>query len=133
MSDEVAEGAADLPSPFKIEPDTLDPAYVTEIVDHINRMAIAPDDACPVCGDRMNTVSSVGFKLAVKEAKGASDSGREMPLVATLCHHCGFTRFFNRNILDQLLAKHRQEPELNLEIAAVPADASEADREADGG
>ena len=131
MSDEVVEGEADPPSPFK--PDTLDPAYVTEIVEHINRMAIAPDDACPVCGDRMNIVSSVSFKMAVKEAKGAPDSGREMPLVVTICHNCGFTRFFNRNILDILLAKHRQEPELNLEIAAIPADVPKADRDADGG
>ena len=108
MSDDekpASDAAAELPVPFRVEVEQLDRGFVEAVVQHINRKAVAPNDACPVCGSPLNMVADLGFKIAAKEAHGAVEGGREMPLLATVCRDCGFTRFFNRIVVEALLAQ----------------------------
>lgn len=108
---------------FRVEPEKLEPSYVSAVVEHINKKAISPDDACQVCGSRLNTVSNSPFKLLVKETEGAFDSGREMPLLATTCHNCGYTRLFNRILVDHLIeAERRAEAEKSKAQASEQGD-----------
>lgn len=100
---------------LRVEPEKLDQSYARAVVDHINKKAVSPNDACQVCGSHVTIVSDMPFKILVKEKEGAVDSGREMPLLATVCNNCGHARFFNRIIVDHLIEADRQAEAKKLE------------------
>lgn len=102
--------------------ETLDPLDVKltheqniRIVEHINRKAVSPDDACVVCGSRVNHVVESTYAVATIRMV-PSVGGTYMPLIATVCHDCGFVRFFNKIIVDNLVELHSQETQGTLAL-----------------
>lgn len=89
--------------PTRIEQELLSQEYSERITEFINERAVAPNDECPVCGHFFNIVAPTPYTLTVQEAEGAVSSGREMPMLATVCHNCGFVRLFSRRIVDRYL------------------------------
>ena len=76
------------------------------VVDHINRIVGGPDkDACPVCGSCENSVEPYVFQVPVLYEPAGIGIGRYAPNYATNCKKCGYTRFFNKNVVDSLIMK----------------------------
>ena len=101
MSDE--EPPAVLPPAIEPNARVLDQDLVTEIVQHINEKATAPNDACPVCSSPKNFVASTLYSLATVPAENAPFSNQHMPLYATVCMDCGFVRLFSELRTQQLI------------------------------
>lgn len=87
------------PAPQRV---VLSPVESVAIVDHINRKAVAKDDACPVCGSPANTVISDVYRLPVLTDSPAF-GGAYQPIVTTVCNNCGFVRMFNRLVVERLI------------------------------
>lgn len=81
----------------------LTPIEYAAITDHINRKAVAPNDECPVCGSRNNSVLADIYRLDVL-VQGLVVRGEHQPIIATACNNCGFIRMFNRLVVDRLIA-----------------------------
>lgn len=109
-SDEKQDGE-DAPKAPKIEPNELTQEQNNRIVRYINERAASENDECPVCQSPVNTVTPLTFVMDVEPIDGALASGRNMPLYVTMCHNCGFTRLFNRLLVD----RHIREEDLAAE------------------
>ena len=106
--DEPAEtNAIEADDRFKVEAEQLTPEYANEVTDHINRKATSPDDACPVCGHWYNMVTPTPYRVTALPTEDAFGSGQIMPVLATVCHNCGFVRFFSRFIVDGAIERHK--------------------------
>lgn len=78
----------------------------TDVTDHINRMAVAPNDACPVCGSSQNFVAPTLYRVeAHREAPAAQI--QYQPLYSTVCLNCGFVRFFNQYVVKERIAEQK--------------------------
>lgn len=114
MSDDSAPPIAEAP-----ENVVLTPEEASAFTDHINRKAISPTDACPVCGSAANFVVREVYRLPVATTQVVV-GGEYQPLLTTVCHGCGFVRLFNKIIVDQLIALEKRKaegdiaPELDL-------------------
>lgn len=85
------------------EPKDLGQEHSNKVVDFINRKAVSPNDACPVCGSPKNTVAHTAYKIEAQPAEGVPFSGVQMPLFATVCFDCGFVRLFSELIVNHLI------------------------------
>ena len=83
----------------------LTPDEAMAVSDHINRKAVTANDACPVCASPLNSVLEDVYKVDVI-AMGSLFSPLSQPLLSTVCLNCGFVRFFNRLIVDNLIQEH---------------------------
>ena len=63
MANEEDDTAGAPPEPSTPRQVLLDDAYLTKLTDFINRKAVSPIDACPVCGDRLNFVNEHVFAV----------------------------------------------------------------------
>ena len=97
---------------FRVAPERISQAYAGEVTDHINRQSIAPDDACPVCGHWYNMVTFTPYQITALPQSEAVSSGEVMPVLATVCHNCGFVRLFNRAVVDAAIERHEKGEEL---------------------
>jgi hypothetical protein len=97
MSEEAIPPVPPPPESVKLTTDE-----VGDIIDHINRKAISPIDACPVCGDPNNEVVSDLYRLDVLYP-GPMIGGSHQPLISTVCNNCGFVRVFNRLVVERRL------------------------------
>jgi len=85
------------------EPKELGREHSNKVVEFINRKAVSPNDACPVCGSPKNTVAHTAYKIEAQPAEGVPFSGVQMPLFATVCFDCGFVRLFSEMIVNHLI------------------------------
>jgi hypothetical protein len=108
------ESAAFIPSGIKLTPE-----QILTVVDLINRKAMSPNDACPVCGSPKNVVLDDVYRVSVS-SETLSVGGQFQPLISTVCGNCGFVRFFNRIVVDSIIEAERgsginPEPEVQAE------------------
>jgi hypothetical protein len=100
QNEELAEPA--VPSPTDV---VLTPDEMSDVTDHINRLAVAANDACPVCGSPHNLVAPNVYRMEVHR-EGPSAAIQYQPLYSTVCYNCGFVRFFNQNIVKLKISAH---------------------------
>lgn len=93
-----------------VESVKLTPIEMAAITDHINRKAVAPNDACPVCGSPNNVVLDDVYRLSVL-LQGLAIGGEHQPIVTTVCNNCGFVRLFNRLVIDRVVQAEIGMPE----------------------
>lgn len=96
-----------VPTPIVPTSVKLTPEGVAAAIDHINRKAVSPNDACPVCGSPNNTVLEEIYQLSVASTIPMV-GGQHQPLISTVCNSCGFVRFFNRIIVDWLIEAEKE-------------------------
>ena len=89
--------------PDLYRPKRIDPAFASKVTDHINRLAVAPNDACAVCGHPHNMVASTYYRLTAQPDEEVVASNTVMPLVATACYNCGFVRLFSEILVRQMI------------------------------
>lgn len=121
MDESEAEQQSETEKPVepRIEAHTLSQEQNSRIVRYINEKAASENDACPVCDSPVNTVLQFVFVIDAEATSGSLASGRHMPLYTTMCHDCGYVRFFNKILVDQQIR--------SAEKAAADADESDQD------
>ena len=93
------------PLPLQIPTVKLSLEEAAAVSDHINRKAVSPNDACPVCASPLNSVLEDVYKVDVIPLASPL-SPLSQPLLSTVCVSCGFVRFFNRLIVDRLIQEY---------------------------
>ena len=108
MSDESQPPKSQPPKEMSLSVEQLD-----AVSDHINRIVGGPEkDTCPVCNSFHNLVESFVFQVPVGYDQQVLGIGRHAPAYITTCQKCGFTRLFNKNVVDKAIAEASVEPEL---------------------
>lgn len=96
------------------DPGVLTTDETNRYVDFLNRKALSPTDACPVCGHHLNLVNEYVFNIPTLGAP-APLGRRSMPVFATVCYNCSYVRFFSRLVADAVMeAEAAESPELPL-------------------
>lgn len=95
MSDNEIEKAIGEPDEIR-----LTEAEQAAVTDHVNRKAVSPNDACPVCGSPANAVIHSVFRLPTLTSQPVV-GGMYQPVLSTACANCGFIRLFNKLIVDR--------------------------------
>lgn len=105
MSDESQQPKS--PSPKE---KSLSEGEIFAVTEHINRIVGGPEkDICPVCGSFDNQVEPYVFQIPVAYEPALLGIARHAPSYITNCRNCGFTRFFNKNLVDALVEKASDE------------------------
>jgi hypothetical protein len=86
---------------------TLSDEEATDVIDHINRKAVAKDDGCQVCGSPQNSVTVNVYRVDASTKPTAIVGGTYQPLYSTVCYNCGFVRFFNQNVVRGIIAREK--------------------------
>lgn len=108
VQDEEAAGEDASPPKEEERNEEILPTEVRDdITAHINRKAVAENDACPVCGSPRNIVAETPYYAPVPPADPKKLENRIIPLVATICTSCGFVRFFSRAFVERLISAHK--------------------------
>lgn len=84
----------------------LRPHERTALTEFINRKASDTADPCPVCGSGFNIVVENFYRVDVM-TDPVMIAPSFQPLVSTVCHNCGYVRFFNHNIVNTLMERER--------------------------
>lgn len=88
--------------PKEIEVSMEEGAAVTQ---HINTVSGgAENDKCSVCGSNQNNVERFVFQIPIGYYEPVLGIGRHAPAYITTCHNCGYIRFFNKIVVDQIIA-----------------------------
>lgn len=106
---------SDPPKPKVAE---LSEEFRNEVTQHINRKAVSPNDACPVCGSHFNVVDENVLQVPTRMVPDTIFSSSFVPVVTTVCLNCGFVRMFSENVIRGKLKQEQGELPLGASEAA---------------
>ena len=105
MSEDKPDAPSELPreltSPNEVRTEKLEVQDLVRYTEFINLKSTQPNDGCLVCGSINSVVVQTVYRLDVMMEPPVFDPSH-MPIVAVVCRDCGFTRLFNRIIVDNI-------------------------------
>ena len=101
------------PKPQQPKELSLSTEQAQDVSNHINKNVGGPEkDNCSVCGSPWNVVENFVFQIPVGYDQQMLGIVRHAPTYITTCQSCGFTRFFNKYIVDNKIAETSIETEV---------------------